>query len=185
MSHEQQHTYVPTAAHKKHRKKSVSTTSPTLTPTARFTTHKHVPSHVPSQVHHHTYTPSSAKFRTTPSVSQSDARTTLQFKEEDPSPPPIPSVVVNATYDFFPNATTNDDAVLPPPPPEQQLFATTSTLSTRSNNNLSGFIGVFAFMPVVLLGAWFLQGRVRRRWGYRHIPSVDEAVYDDEEMRRL
>lgn len=167
MSHEhqhQQHTLVPTAAHKRKHNKKTSTTTPTPTPTAQFTTHKHVvPSHVPS-----------SKFRMS---SQFD-------EDENPSPPPVPSVVVNATYDLsvFPNVT-NDDAVLPPPP-EQQLFAKTDAAAIRSssNNNLSGFIGVFAFMPVVLLGAWFLQGRVRRRWGYRHI---DEAVHDDEEMRRL
>jgi hypothetical protein len=159
---EASHTPSPSKAKKHHHKE---TSAPTIQHH-----HTHEPTHEPTHNVHHTYTPSTSK----------------QLRDVQPPLPPLNTTfntpLNNSTVVIPSNQTNDDDAFLPPlPPQEAQFFERTSS---SGGSVSSGFIGIFAFMPVVLLGAWFLQGRIRRRWNYRSIPNIDVDV-DEEDMRRL
>jgi hypothetical protein len=159
----------------RHHKKR--TLTPTVTPTATIVRHKtFAPSAV---VKHHTITPSPTRHETS-EVFREDVVVT-------PTLPPQPPL--NTTLVAVLLADTVPEPSFPPINSSMALFEHTSSSSSSlssSSSSMSGFIGVFAFMPVVLLGAWFLQGRIRRRWHYRSIPSREEVVEDEEaSMRRL
>ncbi len=161
------HSHTPSPSNKKH-KRNVNYT-PTYTPTL---THTQTHTHVHTQVHTHLPTQ-------TPTIIPSHAHTHTEKSEiiEDEPEPSFTPPPMNLSI----QSDINNNTIPPiPPMPEQmqyeQLYSSTIT-TTEDSSSTDGYVGFMFLLPMVILGAWFLQERVRRRH-YDPIPDRD----DDEDV---
>jgi hypothetical protein len=58
------------------------------------------------------------------------------------------------------------------------LYSSSSSSSSSESDYGPGYFyaGAMFMLPMVILGAWFVQGRVRRR-DYRPIPDGDDVIF--------
>ncbi len=139
---------------KKHKRKTPEPThvvvhERTFTPSVKHT-HVLVPTIVPTaHVHHRTQTPTASP----------TAHVRVRTEEEDP-PVPFPPLNFTFVMDEF-NHTD------PPMPMQTQLLYSSSESSLT---NPGVYVGAMFMLPMIVLGAWFVEGRVRRRH-YHPIPN--------------
>lgn len=151
----------------KHARRTVTPTAAihnhhTVTPTAAVHHHNHTVTPTVAVHHHRTLTPTAAP---TAHITH-----TKKVSDEIPEPEPIPPPA-NETW----NLIIGEDPI--PPPPSNQTTTTTTTMlaitpvteEPRSGVGLTPF--VFA-LPLLVLGAWFAQTKVRR-YGYTPIRTVE------------
>jgi hypothetical protein len=133
---------------KKHKRKTSEPTHVIHT-SAPSVKHTHVPTIVPTaHVRVHTQTP----------TVYPTAHVRVRVEKEDA---PFPPLNVSFVMDEF-NQTD-------PPMPVQQaslLYSSSETVLT----NPGVYVGAMFMLPMIVLGAWFVQGRVRRRY-YHPIPN--------------
>jgi hypothetical protein len=105
-----------------------------------------------AHVHHRTQTPTAS-----PTVH-------VRVRTEEDPPVPFPPLNFTLVMDEF-NHTD------PPVPMQTQLLYSSSESSPDSVlTNPGVYVGAMFMLPMIVLGAWVVQGRVRRRY-YHPIPN--------------
>ncbi len=140
--------HVPTA--KKHKRKTFAPTAVVHERTEAPTAHKH-----------HTYTPTIAP---TTHFQRTDAPTKHVLREV------VPPLPLNATL-FVMDDFNHTDPPVPMPSEGTRLYSSAAE-SDSVYTNPGVYIGAMFLLPMVVLGAWIVQGRVRRRH-YLPIPGDD------------
>jgi hypothetical protein len=150
---------------KKHKRK-------TFSPTATAVVHEHT--HAPTAAsHEHTHAPTiypTARFdhtRTPTATIHHQHTHTPNLDEAVSDVPPPPLIPVNAT--LFMDELNHTDPPVPMPSEGTLLYSSGSSSSTL---NPGVYVGAMFLLPMVVLGAWIVQGRVRRRH-YDPIPDDD------------
>ncbi len=159
------HSYTPTPkTPKKHNKKYTPTHTPTL-------------SHTHAHTHVHTQSPTITQTR--PSTHTHTHSVTHIEKSEIAGDEPEPSFTPPPMNLSIKSDINNTIPPIPPMPEQmqyEQLYSSTIT-TTKDSSTSDGYVGFMFLLPMVILGAWFLQERVRRRH-YDPIPDRD----DDEDV---
>lgn len=136
------------------------------TPTTKKHHKNYTPTHTPTRIHTHihTTTQSPTIAQTRPSThSHTHAEKFELVGEEEQSDEPEPSFTP-------PPMNLSDFMISPDPIPEQilyeQLYSSSVTSTKASSSSADGYVGFMFLLPIVILGAWFVQERVRRRHYY-------------------